>query len=60
MGRSSNYSQARQKKLQIQNISADKGQKFMGGGKYPSCFGKYPDCPEKAKEFAEQKALEGG
>jgi hypothetical protein len=32
---------------------------FAGSGKFPGCFGKYPDCPEAAKAFAESKGKEG-
>lgn len=59
MGRSSNYNQARQKSLQRQNIDVIKAQAFTLGRKFPSCFSKYPDCPEEAKAFAENKGKTG-
>lgn len=33
--------------------------KFSGGGKYPGCYGQYPDCPDEAKKFALYKGKEG-
>jgi hypothetical protein len=51
-----------QSRLKQQLLSAAKNRDnitFGSTGKFPSCFGKYPDCPAEAKAFAESKNKEG-
>ncbi|MFC2175235.1 hypothetical protein ACFLQ2_05245 [archaeon] len=52
-------SSAKVRQLMLATGEGDKNFKFTGGGKYPGCFGKYPDCPEEAKAFAGNKNKEG-
>jgi len=47
------------RKLMIATQGSSESFKFSGGGKYPGCFGKFPDCPEAAKEFAGRKNKTG-
>ena len=46
------YNQARAKKAREREKNSNFSQ--FTGGKFPFCFGKYPDCPEEAKKFAER------
>jgi hypothetical protein len=44
---------------QMASIRDKMGMDVAKTGRFPSCFGKYPDCPEEAKTFLENKGKEG-
>jgi hypothetical protein len=54
MGGLANRGQERMRQLMVSAKNNRESNKFVGGGKFSSCFGKYPDCPEDAKRFAER------
>ena len=59
MGGRAKRGQENMRQLMRSALEARERNQFADGGRYPSCFGKYPDCPAEAKAFFENKGKEG-